>query len=77
MKLAAAKKPDLSGNETRSVRGTLPGGTGKKARNGRNGQTLDSRGRGEDLLFWRQLMSVQVEDHLLLAEVQQETDGVP
>lgn len=38
---------------------------------------LRLRGRGEDLLFWWQLMSVQIEDHLLLAEVQEETNSVP
>lgn len=34
------------------------------------------RGWGEDLFLWRQLVPIQVENHLLLAEVQQKTDGV-
>ena len=38
--------------------------------------SVDLRGRGEDLFLWRQLMSIQIEDHLLLAEVQQEADSI-
>lgn len=38
---------------------------------------LHLRGRGEDLFFWWQLMSVQIEDHLLLAEIQEEADSIP
>lgn len=34
------------------------------------------RGRGEHLLLRRQLVSVQIEDHLLLTEVQQEAYGI-
>ena len=37
---------------------------------------VDLRGGGEDLFLWWQLMSVQIENHLLLAEVQQEADSI-
>lgn len=37
---------------------------------------LDLRGGGEDLFLWGQLVSIQIKDHLLLAEVQQEANGI-
>lgn len=84
IKLAAAKKPDLRGKN-----GPFEGQqdelwkTWEKTEytnistTGTRNARLHLRGRGEDLFFWWQLMSVQIEDHLLLAEIQEEADSIP
>lgn len=68
IKLAAAKNPDLSKNMVLTQDNLL-------------NKTeiiikLYSRCWWKDLFFWWQLLSIQVEDHLLLAEVQQEANGI-
>lgn len=72
IKLAAAKKPDLTthrGERKKEVHFRIDGGTEGRV-------CVYLRGWREDLFLWRQLMSIQIEDHLLLAEVQQEADGI-
>lgn len=34
------------------------------------------RGWVEDLFLWWKLMSIQIKDHLLFVEIQQESDGI-
>lgn len=75
IKLAAAKKPDLSRHRMKQQKnGQIKGTTGGPLKI----EVSDYlRGWGEDLFLWWQLMSIQIEDHLLLAKVQQEPNGVP
>lgn len=71
---------DRRTEERRSTRTGKKEGRKEKGRTERKevneGVRMDSRGGGEDLFLWWKLMSIQIEDHLLLAEVQQEADGI-
>lgn len=84
IKLAAAKKPDLKGEESADVvhlRDSRRWGERHRKEPSKTREQENARrrlrGRGEDLFFWWQLMSVQIEEHLLLAEVQEEANSVP
>lgn len=79
IKLAAAKKPDLTRHRGEGKKEVLESMTVESELKLKLGGAVccgSLRGWREDLFLWRQLMSIQIENHLLLAEVQQEADGI-